>query len=151
MMECFHNLWAGIGSIVPLIVIEQNILDTYISTYPSPVFLFGVIVYIYVFEKNIRYLRWNTCAWRSFYNAYQVFLALCIRRIKHLCDSCRFIEVNPYFTAPGCRYHFKINSCWPIVTLYIHAPTASNCDVTMTECYHVVFMDAFLSQWHVTS
>ena len=28
------------------------------------------------------------------------------------CDSRRLIDVNPLFTAPGCRYYFKINSYW---------------------------------------
>ena len=36
---------------------------------------------------------------------------------------------------------------WPIVTSSIHEPATSNCDVTMTDCYRVVAMDAFLEQW----
>ena len=39
------------------------------------------------------------------------------------------------------------SKCWPIVTWSIQEPTASNCDVTMTECSSVVAMDAFLAQW----
>ena len=37
---------------------------------------------------------------------------------------------------------------WPIVTSSIQEPAASNCDVTMTDCSHVVAMDAFLAQWN---
>ena len=39
------------------------------------------------------------------------------------------------------------SKCWPIVTSSIQKPVASNCDVTMTDCSHVVAMDAFLAQW----
>ena len=41
----------------------------------------------------------------------------------------------------------KHSKCWPIVTSSIQEPTASNCDVTMTDCSRVVAMDAFLAQW----
>ena len=34
---------------------------------------------------------------------------------------------------------------WPIMTSSIQEPTASNCDVTMTDCSRVVAMDAFLA------
>ena len=46
------------------------------------------------------------------------------------------------FTAPND------SKCWPIVTSSIQEPTASNCDVTMTDCSCVVAMDAFLAQWN---
>ena len=39
------------------------------------------------------------------------------------------------------------SKCWPIVTLSLQEPAASNCDVTMTDCSRVVAMDAFLTQW----
>ena len=39
------------------------------------------------------------------------------------------------------------SKCWPIVTSSIQEPVASNCDVTMTDCFRVVAMDAFLAQW----
>ena len=39
------------------------------------------------------------------------------------------------------------SKCWPIVTSSLQEPAASNCDVTMTDCSHVVAMDAFLTQW----
>ena len=39
------------------------------------------------------------------------------------------------------------SKCWPIVTSSIQAPTASHCDVTMTDCFRLVSMDAFLAQW----
>ena len=40
----------------------------------------------------------------------------------------------------------KDSNCWPIVTSSILDPTASNCDVTMTDCSGVVAMGAFLAQ-----
>ena len=40
----------------------------------------------------------------------------------------------------------KDSKCWPIVTSSILEPTASNCDVTMTDCSGVVAMGAFLAQ-----
>ena len=39
------------------------------------------------------------------------------------------------------------SECWPIVTSSIQEPVASNCDVTMTDCFRVVAMHAFLAQW----
>ena len=39
------------------------------------------------------------------------------------------------------------SKCWPIVMSSIQEPVASNCDVTMPDCYRVVAMDAFLAQW----
>ena len=39
------------------------------------------------------------------------------------------------------------NSYWHIMTSSIHEHVASNCDATMTECSHMLSMDAFLSQW----
>ena len=35
-----------------------------------------------------------------------------------------------------CRYYFKINTCWPIVTSWIHEPAARYCDVTTNDCSH---------------
>ena len=40
------------------------------------------------------------------------------------------------FYRSRCRYHFKINSWWPIVTSSTHGPDASYCDVTMAHCSH---------------
>ena len=40
------------------------------------------------------------------------------------------------FSAPGCRYYFKINSWWPIVTSSTHGPAARYCDVTKIHCSH---------------
>ena len=34
------------------------------------------------------------------------------------------------------------SKCWSIVTLSIQEPAASDCDVTMTDCFRVVSMDA---------
>ena len=59
-----------------------------------------------------------------------------IRCTNHLYDFCPLTDVNPHFTAPGCRYYFKINSWWPIVTSSTHGPAASYCDVTMAHCSH---------------
>ena len=39
------------------------------------------------------------------------------------------------------------SKCWPTVTSAIQELAPSNCDVTMTDCSHVVSMDAFLAQW----
>ena len=33
------------------------------------------------------------------------------------------------------------SKCWPIVTSSIQEPTASNCDVTMTDCFHMVAVE----------
>ena len=40
----------------------------------------------------------------------------------------------------------KDSKCWSIVTSSILEPTASNCDVTMTDCSGVFAMGAFLAQ-----
>ena len=40
------------------------------------------------------------------------------------------------------------SKCWPIVTSLIQEPNASNCDVSMTDCFRVVAMDAFLAHWN---
>ena len=52
---------------------------------------------------------------------------------QHLHDSCPLTDVNPHFTAPGCRYYFKR---WHIVTSLTHGPAASYCDVIMAHCSH---------------
>ena len=91
--------------------------------------------YIYIIiTKNIRYLLWNRGVWRFFHDTYLTIEVQGIRCTNHLHDSCPFTDVNPHFTAPGCRYYFKINSSWPIVTSSTHGPAASNCDVTMAHC-----------------
>ena len=72
-------------------------------------------IYI-IISQNIRYLLWNRGAWRFFHDTYLTIEVQGIRCTNHLHDSCPFTDVNPHFTAPGCRYHFKINSQWPIVT-----------------------------------
>ena len=93
--------------------------------------------YIYIIIcKNIRYLLWNRGAWRFFHDTYLTIEVQGIRCTNHLHDSCPFTDVNPHFTAPWCRYYFKINSWWPIVTSYTHGPAASYCDVTMAHCSH---------------
>ena len=53
--------------------------------------------------------------WSPFRNTHIIIEAQGIRRNNHLRDSYRLTGINPHFTAPGCRCHFKINSCWPIV------------------------------------
>ena len=57
--------------------------------------------------RGLALLSWHVpYNWGSENSVHQSF--------KH--DSCPFTDVNPHFTAPGCRYYFKINSWWPIVT-----------------------------------
>ena len=92
-------------------------------------------IYI-IIAKNIRYLLWNRGAWRFFHDKYLTIEVQGIRCTNHLHDSYPLTDVNPHFTAPGCRYYFKINSWWPIVTPSTHRPAASYCDVTMIHCSH---------------
>ena len=92
-------------------------------------------IYI-IISKNTRYLLWNRGARRFFHDTYLTIEVQGIRCTNHLHDSCPLTDVNPHFTAPGCRYYFKINSWWPIVTSSTHGPAASYCDVTMIHCSH---------------
>ena len=93
------------------------------------------MIYI-IITKNIRYLLWNRGVWRFFHDTYLTIEVQGIRCTNHLHYSCPLTGVNPHFTAPGCRYYFKINSWWPIVTSSTHGPAASYCDVTMAHCSH---------------
>ena len=95
----------------------------------------NVIIYI-IISQNIRYLLWNRGARRFFHDTYLTIKVQGIRCTNHLHDSCPLTDVNPHFTVPGCRYYFKINSWWPIVTSSTHGPAASYCDVTMIHCSH---------------
>ena len=92
-------------------------------------------IYI-IISKNIRYLLWNRGARRFLHDTYLTIAVQGIRCTNHLHDSCPLTDVNPHFTAPGCRYYFKSNSWWPIVTSSTHGPAASYCDVTMIHCSH---------------
>ena len=87
-------------------------------------------------SKNIRYLLWNRGVWRFFHDTYLTIEVQGIRCTNHLHDFCPLTDVNPHFTAPGCRYYFKINTWWSIVTSSTHGPAASYCDVTMAHCSH---------------
>ena len=87
-----------------------------------------------IIAKNIHYLLWNRGAWRFFHDTYLTIKVQGIRCTHHLHDSCPLTDVNPHFTAPGCRYYFKTNSWWPIVTSSTHGPAVSYCDVTMAHC-----------------
>ena len=78
------------------------------AQFVTPVFQHGA-------SKNIRYLLWNRGVWRFFHDTYLTIEVQGIRCTNHLHDSCPLTDVNPYFTAPGCRYYFKINRWWPIV------------------------------------
>ena len=89
-----------------------------------------MLEFLLVIAKNIRYLLWNRGAWRFFHDTYLTIEVQGIWCTHHLHDSCPLTDVNQYFTAPGCRYYFKINSWWPIVTPSTHGPAASYCDVT---------------------
>ena len=93
------------------------------------------ILYRYI-TKNISYLLWNRGAWRFFHYTYLTIEVQGIRCTNHLHDSFPLTDVNPHFTAPGCRYYLKINSSWPIVTSSTHGPAASFCDVTIAHCSH---------------
>ena len=76
-----------------------------------------IYIYIYIIiSKNIRYLLWNRGARRFVHDTYLTIEVHGIRCTNHLHDSCPLTDVNPHFTAPGCRYYFKINSWWPIMT-----------------------------------
>ena len=92
-------------------------------------------IYI-IITKNIHYLLWNRGAWHFFHETYLTIEVQGIRCTTHLHDSCPLTHVNPHFTAPGCRYYFKINSLWPIVTSPTHGPPASHCDGTIAHCSH---------------
>ena len=89
-----------------------------------------------IITKNIRYLLWNRWVWHLFHDTYLTIEVQGIWCTNHLHDSCPLTDVNPHFTAPGCRYYFKINSWWPIVTSLTYGPAASYCDVTMAHCSH---------------
>ena len=92
-------------------------------------------IYI-IISKNIRYLLWNRGARRFVYDTYLAIEVQGIRCTNHLHDSCPLTDVNPHFTATGCRYNFKINSWWLIVTSSTHGSAGSYCDVTMIHCSH---------------
>ena len=82
---------------------------------------YGKII-VYIIAKNI---RWNRGALRPFLNTYLTFGVMVIRCNNHLRDSCRLTDVNPHVTSPGCRYNFKINRCWQLVTSsYMGQPLA---------------------------
>ena len=80
-------------------------------------------IYI-IISKNIRYLLSNRGVWRFFHDTYLTIEVQGIRCTHHLNHSCPLTDVNPHFTSPGCRYYFKINSWWPIVTSSTHGPAA---------------------------
>ena len=102
---------------------------------------------LYIIMINIRYLRWNWGAWWSFHNTNQTFLTPHVRHNNHLCDTCDLTDVNPHLSRHCFRWFENDSSCWPNVTSSIHA--ASKCDVTMTDCSHVVLLNVLLSQWRL--
>ena len=106
-----------------------------ISVKISRICEFRVIIYI-IIAKFIRYLLWNWGVWHFFHDTYLAIEDRGIRCTNHLHDSCPLTDINPHFTTPGCRYYFKINSWWPIVTSSTHGPAASYCDVTLIHCSH---------------
>ena len=91
---------------------------------------------LYIFAKNICYIRWNQGVWWTLHNTYLTIEVPGIWCTNQLHVSWCLTYVNPHFTTPRCRYCIKINSCWPIVTSSIHEPATSYCDVTMTDCSH---------------
>ena len=70
-----------------------------------------ISIYI-IISKNIRYLLWNRGARRFFRDTYLTIEVQGIRCTNHLHDSCPLTDVNPHFTAPGCRYYLKIGLLW---------------------------------------
>ena len=105
--EMAHSLWNLMY--YSRAVCTQNFVDHK----PEKLVVYGIYIII---SKNIRYLLWNRGAWRFFHDTYLTIEVQGIRCTNHLHDPCPFTDVNPHFTAPGCRYYFKINSWWPIVT-----------------------------------
>ena len=95
----------------------------------------GHRIYI-IITKTIRYLLWSRGAWRFFHDTYLTIEVQGIRCTNHLHYSFPLTDVNPHFIAHECRYYFKINSWWPIVTSSTHGPAASYCDVIMAHCSH---------------
>ena len=47
--------------------------------------------------------------WRFFHDTYLTIEVQGVRCTNHLNHSCPLTDVNPHFTAPGCRYYFKID------------------------------------------
>ena len=107
-------------------------------------------IYI-IISKNIRYLLWNRGARCFFHDTYLTIEVQGIRCTNHLHDSYPLAEVNPHFTAPGCRYYFKINSWRPIVTSSTHGPAANFCDVTMIHCSHGFPVNLLCKFWNKTT
>ena len=138
MGKCCHHLISR--DLIWIMIVVWNYLPTesviilairfavFINCIPTEITIYIII------SKNIRYLLWNRGARRFFHDTYLTIEVQGIRCTNHLHDSCPLTDVNPHFTAPGCRYYFKINSWWPIVTSLTHGPAASYCDVTMIHC-----------------
>ena len=99
-------------------------------------FMYISITKPYLYYNYEKYSLWNRGVWRFFHDTYLTIEVQGIRCTNRLHDSCPFTDVHPHFTAPGCRYYFKFNSWWPIVTSSTHGPAASYCDVTMAHCSH---------------
>ena len=78
---------------------------SYIYSYIFGVFT-ALTIYI-IISKNIRYLLWNRAGRRFFHDTYLTIEVQGIRCTNHLHDSCPLTDVNPHFTAPGCRYYFS--------------------------------------------
>ena len=72
---------------------------------------FYCLIYV-IITKNIRYLLGNQRVWRFFHGTYLTIEVQGIWYTNHLHDSCPLTDVNPHFTAPRCRYYFKIYSWW---------------------------------------
>ena len=123
-IDLYIYIYIFITAQISIVIIQPKISNYRYS--PSQ------IMYI-IITKN---LLWNWGVWRFFHDTYLTIEVQGIRCTNHLHDSCPLTDVNPHFTAPGCRYYFKINSWWPIVTSSTHGPAASYCDVTMAHCSH---------------
>ena len=78
----------------------------------SSFLLLKLFSYIYIIiSKNIRYLLWNRGTRCFFHDTYLIIEVQGIRCTNHLHDSWPLTDVNPHFTAPECRYYFKMVYC----------------------------------------
>ena len=64
------------------------------------------------------------------------------------CNLCCLNDINPHFIPSLLLMILKCKQLLTYCDIIDHKPAANNCDVTMTNCSHVVSMDTFLSQWH---
>ena len=116
-----------------IIVWECTLMCMCMVTLLSMRFYVFICVYMYSCMYLLNCIFIDCLYYWSLLTMYYCFLWICsanfgIKQLElHLRDSCPLTDVNPHFTAPGCRYYLKINSWWPIVTSSTHGPAASYC------------------------